>query len=90
MKLKILISIIVLGLIGLLTYKMLSLGQVQCGLCVEFNGKRQCTKAYGPNRSAALEEAHRNACATLTSGVTEVLACNRSPDLKVECQGSIK
>ncbi len=34
----------------------------------------------------AMNEAHRNACALLASGVTEVLACNRAARQNIECK----
>ncbi|PIR23562.1 MAG: hypothetical protein COV44_02235 [Deltaproteobacteria bacterium CG11_big_fil_rev_8_21_14_0_20_45_16] len=85
---SIIIIVIVTGLIGFLTYEMLSLGQVECRLCVEFNGKRDCPKALGPNEEEAIAEAHRNACAKLSSGVTDTLACNRSERTQVSCSRS--
>ncbi|MBN8555005.1 MAG: hypothetical protein J0L93_06130 [Deltaproteobacteria bacterium] len=85
MKKPLLIVTIVLILAALLTYEMLKLAQIQCSLCLTFNGKRQCSKALGPTADAATEEAHRNACALLTSGVTEVVACNRVESEELSC-----
>lgn len=77
---------------GVLSYKMLNLAQVECGLCVEFKGNRKCTTALGATDQEALDEAHRNACALLAGGVTEVLACQRVERLSVQCgqPGSLK
>jgi hypothetical protein len=80
------VSILALG-VALLTHSMLSLGDVECSLCVEFKGTKACPTAWGPTRQAAQEEAMRTACAQLAAGVTEVLACNRAPISHVVCSG---
>jgi len=76
---------ILAGGIGLLTYSMIGLGDVSCSLCIEFKGMRTCPKAYGPTEADAMDEAIRTACAQMSGGVTEVLACQRSPVSNVEC-----
>jgi len=81
----IIVVIIVAGLVGFLTYEMLSLGQIECKLCIDFNGRRDCPTALGPNEEEAIAEAHRNACAKLSSGVTDTLACNRSERTQINC-----
>jgi len=78
------IAIITLG-IALLTYSMMGLGDVSCKLCVEFKGQKTCPQAYGPTEADAKEEAIRTACAQMAGGVTEVLACHRSPVSEIEC-----
>lgn len=68
-----------------LTYEMLKLGDIECQLCIEFKSQTHCSTALGPTEKEALDEAHRNACAILASGVTEVLACNRAPRSNIQC-----
>lgn len=86
MKKPLLVIIILAAFGGFLTYKMLHLAEIQCSLCIEFNGKRQCSEAMGPTEDEARTEAHRNACAVLASGVTEVVACNRAEEQDIICQ----
>ena len=81
------ILLILISGVGLLTYSMMSLGDVECSLCVEFKGVKACPTAWGPTRQAAQEEAMRTACAQLAAGVTEVLAGNRAPISNVVCSG---
>lgn len=82
----ILVGLVSLGFISFLTFQMLSLAQTECRLCIEFKGRKECPQAFGPTREQALEEAHRNACAVLASGVTEVLACNRAERTEISCE----
>lgn len=85
MKKVFIITALVLGLAGLLTYQMFSLAQIECSLCITFKGVKVCRKALGPNEQEAQEEAHRHACAEITSGVTEVVACNRLKREDLRC-----
>lgn len=86
MRKTLIISFIVLVLLGFLTWKMLHLAQKECSLCIEFKGDRKCLSALGPTDEQALEEAHRSLCAVMTSGVTDVVACQRLPREGVACK----
>jgi len=70
-------------------HQLLSLSQVDCGLCIGFQGKRECVHALGPSEKQALQEARQNACAVLASGVTDVLACNRADLEAIECHPAL-
>lgn len=83
---KLVIVGVVLILAAWLTHQMFSLAQTECSLCVTFNQVKKCVKALGPTEKEALDEAHRNACAQLASGVTETLACGNIPAEEVSCQ----
>ena len=85
MKKKIIITACVIIAAALMTYKMFSLAQVECSLCIHYKDQNQCSKALGPDNAAASEEAHRNACAILSQGVTEAVACNRVPSENLKC-----
>lgn len=68
-----------------LTFKMMKLALVECSMCLIFEGKKHCQSALGPDETTALEEAHRSLCAQLTSGVTEVVACQRLNRDDISC-----
>lgn len=82
-------TLIVIGILivfgGFLTWKFLKQGQHECALCVDFKGHKQCSSALGPTDEAAAEEAHRNACARVASGVTETVTCNQLPREELSC-----
>lgn len=71
--------------IGFVVYSTLNLGQVSCTVCVEFEGQTACRTAAGENREEATRVATDNACAQLTSGMTNVLKCSQQPPLSVNC-----
>ncbi len=79
-------AFIALGLVGLLAYQLISQARVECRVCVEFKGARQCATAAAPEEAEATEEAHRSACSQMTSGVSEAFACPRVRPAEVDCK----
>ncbi len=77
---------IAIPLAALLLRDMLSLKRIECSLCVTFEGRRQCAKAAGPDRKAALTEAQGSACSRITSGVREAFACPNVQPEDVVCR----
>jgi hypothetical protein len=80
-KKRIVPTVVVLGLIGLLIYQLVKQGSTECKVCVTFKERRQCATAVAASRAVAAEEAQRSACSLVASGVTEAFACpNVAPD----------
>ena len=75
-KLAIPIGFIVL--IGLIIYSSTGLGKVSCEVCIEFRGRRACKPAAGTTRDEAILTAKGSACADITSGRDESIACNNA------------
>lgn len=76
---------VALLLIGLIAYSMKGLGKQSCEVCVEFEGRTQCRTARGATKEEAIRAATDNACAFLTSGMTDSMRCGRTPPAKVKC-----
>lgn len=80
------VAVVVLALVGgFVVYSSFTLGTVHCEVCVEFDGREACGRVDGANEREATAAARTNACAQLTSGVTNTLACERAPTVKSEC-----
>jgi hypothetical protein len=75
--------IAVVVFIGLLVYLSVGQKQVRAEVCVEFEGRRNCRTAAGPTQEQAIRTATDNACATITSGMTESMTCGRMPPASV-------
>jgi hypothetical protein len=75
--------IAVVFFIGLLVYLSLGQKQVRAEVCVEFQGRSNCRTAAGPTQEQAIRTATDNACATITSGMTESMTCGRMPPASV-------
>ena len=69
--------------IGLLAYLTLGQKQIRAEVCVEFQGRKNCRIASGPTEEQAIRTATDNACATITSGMTESMTCGRTPPVTV-------
>jgi hypothetical protein len=76
-------ALLLLG--GALIYGTLREAQVECEVCIAFEGARACRTAVAAARDDALRAAVRGACSVLTSGVTRGMACDRTPPSSVRC-----
>jgi hypothetical protein len=74
----------VIVFIGLLAYLSMGQRQVRAEVCVEFAGRQNCRTASGPTEEQAIRTATDNACATITSGMTESMTCGRTPPVSVK------
>jgi hypothetical protein len=73
--------------LALIVYSTLGLGGNSCEVCVEYHGGSRCRSARGSTRAEATKTAHENACAFLSSGVTDSIACNNTPAKSTRCGG---
>jgi len=79
-------AVVLLGLIGFVVYSSLRVGGVRCEVCIDFEGRQACRAVDANTESEARAAAVTNACALLASGVTQVMACERTPPTKAECR----
>ena len=75
--------LLVLG--ALIVYSSVGQGGVRCEVCLEFHGRDVCRAVDGANERDTRMAATTNACAFLASGVTDSMACERTPPRKAEC-----
>ena len=76
-----------LGFMAWVVYRSLDLAGVRCEVCLTYGGRSQCRSVEGPNEHDALMAATSNVCAYLASGVTDTLACTRTPPTRSACAG---
>ena len=70
-----------LAVFGALIYSTLDLQGYSCEVCITFNGRTNCAKASGTSREEAQRTATDSACAPITGGMSETIACsNTAPD----------
>lgn len=72
-----------IGFLVLLVYSSLRLGQVRVEVCMSYQGRSNCGRAAAPTEEEAIRTAADNACATLASGMTESIACSRTPPASI-------
>ncbi len=57
----------------------------ECEVCMEFGGRTACRTATAADPQSAMRGAITAACAVLSSGVTQGMACDRTPPRSVRC-----
>ena len=85
-KTAVAVILVLLALVALVAYSMKGVGGHACEVCIEFNGRTQCRTAKGATKEEAIRTATENACALLTSGMTESIRCGRTPPSRVKCE----
>lgn len=73
----------VLIVLGVIVYSTMNLAKYRVEVCMEFRGQTQCRTASADSEEHALRSATSNACALISSGVTDSMACERANPLKV-------
>jgi hypothetical protein len=76
---------VLLGIVALVVISSLRVASVRCEVCVSFGGREACRSVEAASEDEARHGAHANACALLASGVTDTLACERTPNSTVRC-----
>lgn len=83
---KPLIWTIVAGFVVLLLWSTLASQQVECEVCVEFNGRRNCATASAATEGQAVQSAQTTACGTISSGMAESVLCGDVAPVRRQCQ----
>lgn len=87
MKRGTIITLVAIVLFGaLLLFNTLSAQKVECNVCVEFNGKRNCATASHESEDQARSAAQNTACGPITSGMDQTIACGRVVPASVQCR----
>ncbi|MEJ2079600.1 MAG: hypothetical protein P8Z74_16610 [Acidobacteriota bacterium] len=81
---RIILPLIFLAFVAYIVYTTTTLSQVKCRVCMEFDGNVACRTASGATRKDALDAAKQNACAQLTSGMTNSRICTAREPVNVD------
>ena len=69
--------------VGLLVYSSLGLRRHRVEACMSFQGRTACRTVSAATRDQALRTATENACALISSGMTDSMACDSTPPVRV-------
>jgi hypothetical protein len=83
---KLLTIAAVLIFAGFLLWTTLGAQQVECEVCVEYAGQRNCATASNETEEAALASAQMTACGPVASGMNDVIACQNRPPVTRQCR----
>ena len=72
--------------VGIVVYSSLRTGAIRCDVCVQFQGREACRSVDADTEQDARMGAITNACALVSSGVTDGMACNRAVPTHAECR----
>ena len=78
-------AIVLAAIVAVVVVSSLQVGAVRCEVCVSFQGRQACRAVDATTEDEARRGAHTNACALVSSGVTDSLACERTPDSSARC-----
>ncbi|MBI2962643.1 MAG: hypothetical protein HYY35_02720 [Deltaproteobacteria bacterium] len=67
-------------------YSSFQVSAVECEVCMRFAGREICRSASARSRFEALRGAADNACALLTSGMTNTIRCQQGEPARSECR----
>ena len=77
---------VLLPIVAVVVYSSFQVSEYECDVCIEFRGLEACRTVKAKTREEARRGAIDNACALISSGVTDTLACSRTPPRKLECR----
>ncbi len=84
MKKPVLVGILLfVALMALIAYSTMGTRNHRVEVCMQFNGVTSCRTTFGASEESALRTAVSNACAAIASGVTDSIACEQAPPVKV-------
>ena len=81
-----LVVLAVLTFVGFLLWTTLSAQKVECEMCVEFGGARNCATATAADESEAARAAQTTACGVLANGMSATIACSNTPPVARRCR----
>ena len=74
-----------LAIAAVLAYQSLSVANATCEVCMSYRGQQQCRTVSAADEKEALQGAITNACAFISSGVTDSMACARGEPVSKKC-----
>lgn len=72
-------------MLGIIAYETMGLRQVECEVCMEFEGRKKCLLVKGESEENAMQTAKDNACTFITEGRAEGFRCSATPPASVKC-----
>lgn len=83
---KLLTMLAVVVFVGFLLWTTLGAQQVECEVCVVYNGQRNCATASNETEPAALAAAQTTACGPIAAGMNDVIACQNQVPASRQCR----
>jgi hypothetical protein len=78
--------LLVAAVVGFVVVTSFMANEHSCEVCMEFRGRSQCRTVAAATVDLAREGAVLNACAFISGGVTDSMACQRVKPVRESCQ----
>lgn len=82
------IAIIVFTLaafMGIVVWSTLQAAEVECEVCLTFNGEEVCRLGRGPTQDEAMQAAQESACGGNAPGMAELIRCRGRAPERAQC-----
>ncbi len=70
---------------GFVIYSTIRPVQVECEVCLQFNGELVCRSGRGATEEEARIAAQESTCGGNVSGMAELIACRNATPVRVQC-----
>ena len=77
-------SLLALG--GVLVLLSMQISQVECEVCMDFKGRKNCATAAAPTEAEAFRSGRMTACGPIAAGVRDSFACDSAKPASVTCR----
>lgn len=77
---------LILAVVAYVLAGSMSVSDHTCEVCMAYNGRSQCRTVAAATVELAREGAIGNACAYISGGVTDSMACHRETPVSVSCR----
>lgn len=84
---RLLSAVFLVAIVALVVWLSTSIGAVECRVCIDFEGRRNCATAAAPTKEEAMHSARNTACGTISGGVRDSIACGNTPPSEMTCSG---
>lgn len=84
---RLLSAVFLVAIVALVVWLSTTVGRVECRVCIEFGGRRNCATAAAPTEEEAVHSARATACGTIAGGVRDSIACGNALPVERSCTG---
>lgn len=78
--------LVILAFVAFLTWTTVSAQKIECDVCVEFDGGRNCATATAETEEEAGRSAQTTACGPLAKGMDASIRCGAIPPVQRQCR----
>ena len=78
-------AVFAVAFVGALLWFSSTSAQVECEVCMRFQGREACNTSVAASRDEAVAQARSSACSQITGGVTAGIQCSQQPPARLSC-----